>query len=63
MADLQLYSKKDLELARTKGQVVGWFQGAGALLLLGLVVNIAGWIPMLIVGGVVVFVLAKVLLK
>jgi len=34
--DLQLYTSTDIENARTKGQVVGWVQGAGTLFVLGL---------------------------
>jgi hypothetical protein len=40
-----IYTKKDLENARTKGQVIGWVQGAavavGGLFLL----RVVGWIP------------------
>ena len=56
-----LYSQKDVENARTKGQIVGWVQGAvigiAGMLLLGLV----GWIPTLVILGVGGFVLYKLL--
>lgn len=61
--DLQLYSKSDLENARTKGQVIGWVQGAGALLVLGVALKFIGLIPILVVGGVVAFVAVKALRK
>lgn len=52
--DLQLYSSTDIENARTKGQVTGWVQGAGTLILAGLLLKVVGWIPaFLILGGVV----------
>ena len=49
--DLQLYSKSDLETARTKGQMVGWAQGAGSLIAVGLVLKLLGWIPAILVFG------------
>jgi hypothetical protein len=56
----ELYTQKDLENARTKGQLVGWVQGAaigvGGVLLLGVI----GWIPTLVVLGVGGFLLYKV---
>ncbi|MEJ2483408.1 MAG: hypothetical protein P8049_09930 [Gemmatimonadota bacterium] len=52
-SDLQLYSKTELEDARTKGQVIGWLQGAGAVIALGLLLSVVGWIPtILAVGGI-----------
>jgi len=51
--DLQLYTKSDLEKARDSGQLVGWVQGAGSLIVLGLVLKLLGWIPaILVLGGV-----------
>jgi hypothetical protein len=54
-----IYSQKDVENARTKGQLVGWLQGGavgvGGMLLLGVI----GWIPTLAVVGVGGFVLYK----
>ncbi len=47
-----VHTKQELENARTKGQVVGWLQGAGAMLLLGVVLKFVGWIPLLVVGAV-----------
>jgi len=48
-------TKQELENARTKGQVIGWIQGAGAVLALGLAVKFLGWIPMIVVGGAVLY--------
>ncbi len=62
-SDLQLYSKTDLENARTKGQVVGWLQGAGGLLVLSVALKFVGLIPLLVIGGVVAFVVVKALKK
>lgn len=51
--DLQLYSAKDMSNARTKGQIVGWAQGAGTVITIGVVLSLVGWIPtLLLVGGV-----------
>jgi hypothetical protein len=55
----ELYSQKDVENARTKGQVIGWVQGAvvgiAGMILLGLV----GWMPTLVILGIGGFVLYK----
>ena len=39
------YTKTDLENARTKGQLIGWLQGAGVAFGVLLVVGLIGWIP------------------
>jgi hypothetical protein len=57
--ELQRYTHTELENARTKGQVVGWIQGAGALLVLGVVFKLIGWIPTVLVAGVVGYILYK----
>jgi hypothetical protein len=48
----KLYSQREIENARTKGQVLGWIQGGGivvgGILLLNL---IGGWIPLVLLGG------------
>lgn len=54
--DLQQYSATDVTNARTKGQIVGWAQGAGTVLTFGLVWSLVGWIPTLVLVGGVVFV-------
>ena len=49
----KIYSKTDLENARTKGQVVGWLQGGGVVVGGLLLLNVLGWLPgLLLVGGV-----------
>ncbi|MCA9738770.1 MAG: hypothetical protein R3E98_17535 [Gemmatimonadota bacterium] len=57
----KIYSKSDLETARTKGQVMGWVQGAGAVLAVGVVLKLLGWIPTLLVVGGVVYLLYRLL--
>jgi hypothetical protein len=56
-----LHSQKDVDNARTKGQIIGWVQGAvvgiGGMLLLGVI----GWIPTLVILGVGGFLLYKLL--
>lgn len=51
----QLHTRQELENARTKGQVIGWAQGAavavGGILLMSLI----GWVPTLVIAGVVVY--------
>ena len=52
------YSKKDLDNARTKGQLIGWLQG-GAIAVVGMILlRLIGWIPTIAVvaiGGFVVY--------
>lgn len=48
-------TKKELEVAKAKGQLVGFAQGVGATLLVGIALKFLGWIPFLLVGGVVAY--------
>jgi hypothetical protein len=48
---VRIHTRQDLENARTKGQMIGWIQGAGAVFALGLVLKFVGWIPVLVVGA------------
>lgn len=53
------YSQKDLDKARTKGQLIGWLQG-GAVAIVGMILlRLIGWIPTIAVVGVGGFVLYK----
>ena len=62
-SDLKLYSALEVENARTKAQVVGIAQGAGGMLLLGVLLSLIGWIPLLVVGALAVFVVMKLVSK
>jgi hypothetical protein len=55
----KIHTEDELEIARTKGQVIGWIQGAAVIVLGGLVLNMIGWIPALAVVGVVGFIAYK----
>jgi hypothetical protein len=48
-------TEQKLQTARTKGQVIGFAQGVGATLLVGVVLKFLGWIPFLVVGGAVAY--------
>ena len=49
----KIFSKTDIENARTKGQVVGWLQGGGVVAGGLLLLNFFSWLPgLLLVGGV-----------
>ena len=55
-----IYTKDQLENARTKGQVLGWVQGGlsvGALLFL---LQFVGWIPLIAVATLLAFLGFKV---
>ena len=55
----ELYTDRDLTRARTRGKVVGWLQGGTAVLLFGIGYNLIGWIPTLLVLGLVGFVVYR----
>jgi hypothetical protein len=54
-----VHTRQELENARTKGQVIGWLQGAGAVLLFGLVLKFVGWIPLMLIGAVVGYLILR----
>jgi hypothetical protein len=51
------YTDEDLKNARTRGQVVGWLQGGGAVALFVFLLGFVGWIPLLALGAVVILLL------
>ena len=54
-----LYTKKELERARTKGELVGLVKGVAVGVVGLLLLGVIGWIPTLAVVGVGGFVLYK----
>lgn len=51
--DVSLYSRRDVEKAKRRGQMAGWMQGAGVVLAGVLLLKFLGWIPvLLLVAGV-----------
>jgi len=61
MSDLpeKRYTKQEVERAKATSQVVGWAQGAGAVVAGVIVLKFLGWIPALVVLGAVIWVLYK----
>lgn len=59
----KIYTKRDIQRARTSSKVIGWLQGGAAVLIGGMMLNIIGWIPALVIVGVVGYVAYKVLSK
>ncbi|MEE8061517.1 MAG: hypothetical protein V3T16_06785 [Gemmatimonadales bacterium] len=55
----RIYTKDELEVARTKGQVIGWIQGVAVVVLGGMVLKLVGWIPALAAVGLVGFIAYK----
>jgi MFS superfamily sulfate permease-like transporter len=47
-----LPTKRQLENARTKGQLVGWIQGGLAVGAVWLLLGLVGWIPVIALAGV-----------
>ena len=58
---LMQFTEQDLAKARTRGKLVGWIQGGGAVLAAAFVWNLLGWIPTLAVLGGVIYVLYKLM--
>jgi MFS superfamily sulfate permease-like transporter len=65
MTDLpaKIYDETDIARARRRGKFVGWVQGAGAVFLVGIVLNLLGWIPTVAVAGLVGYVAYKLLFR
>jgi len=59
----RMHTPTEVENARTKGQVIGWIQGAGVTIATIWVLKLVGWIPALLVVGVLGFVAFKLLFR
>ena len=47
------YTETDIQSARQKGKVVGWFQAGAVVVVGGIVLNFLSWVPtVLVLGGV-----------
>ncbi|HEV8266412.1 MAG TPA: hypothetical protein VGQ06_15795 [Gemmatimonadales bacterium] len=57
----ELYNQNDVDNARTKGQLIGWVQGAGAAVAGMLLLGVVGWIPTIAIVGVGGFAAYKLL--
>ena len=61
MSDKTIFTRQELDNARTKGQIIGWVQGGAAVLLGTLLIGFAGWIPLLLVGAVALYFVYRVI--
>jgi hypothetical protein len=59
----ELYTDRDLTRARRKAKAAGWVQGGGAVIAIGFVYNLIGWIPTLAVLALVAFGIYKLVSK
>lgn len=59
--ELTLYTERDLERARNRGRAAGWLQGAALVIAGGFVLKLIGWIPTVLVLGVVGYLLYRLL--
>ncbi len=50
-----IYTREQLENARTKGQVIGWAQGGVSVGVLMFILQFVGWIPLVLVAGLLAF--------
>ncbi len=49
----KVYTAKDVTSARNRGQLLGWLQGGGAVIVGAIVLNLLGWIPAVLAVGAV----------
>ncbi len=57
----KIYTQTEVTRAKNTAQVVGWAQGAGAVVVAGIAWQLLGWIPVVLVLGAVVWVLYRLL--
>lgn len=50
-----IYTREQLESARTKGQLIGWVQGGVSVGVLLFILQFVGWIPLILVAGLLAF--------
>lgn len=50
-----VFTSEQLENARTKGQVIGWVQGAASVGVLLFLLQFLGWIPLILISGLLGF--------
>ena len=55
----KVYTETDLMDARTKGKAIGWLQGGGIVLAGTLLWKFLSWIPVVLGGGLVIWLLYK----
>lgn len=52
--ETSIFEKQQIKSARIKGQVRGWAQGAGATLIVFLLLKLFGWIPAVLLMAAIV---------
>ena len=57
----KIYTQTEVTRAKNTAQVVGWAQGAGAVVVAAVAWRLLGWIPVVLVLGAVAWVLYKLL--
>ena len=57
----KVYTETDLKRARSKGRALGWLQGGGIVLGGTLLWKFLSWIPVVLGGGMVIWLLYKLL--
>jgi len=57
----KIYTEKEVTRAKNTAQVVGWAQGAGAVVVAAVAWRLLGWIPVVLVLGAVAWVLYRLL--
>jgi type IV secretory pathway TrbF-like protein len=57
----KIYTETEVTRAKNTAQVVGWAQGAGAVVVAAVAWRLLGWIPVVLVLGAVAWVLYRLL--
>ena len=50
-----IYTREQLDNARTKGQLIGWAQDAASIGAFFMLLNFIGWIPLMLIASVLGF--------
>lgn len=59
----ELYTEREITRTRRRHRLIGRLEGAGAVIAAGMIWNLLGWIPALLVLGLVAFVVYKLVAK
>ena len=57
------YTEMDVAKARRTGKIIGWFQAGAVVIVGGIILNLLGWVPMVLGVGVVGWVGYKLLTR
>ncbi len=57
------YTEQDVARARRTGKIIGWLQAGAVVIVGGIILNLLGWVPMVLAVGAVSWVGYKLLTR